>query len=223
MKEELPVHNVEWHGSGIFELQLERDEVDFLPGDCMALFGEDRRTSRPYSFASGADEEILRFVIRKMDGGVVSPYLAACKPGDKVKVSPPFGWFRPGSGLNSEPFVFIATGTGIAPFLSHFRTRPDAPPAQCLYGVRKLKDAVDFEWLRTLCSLKLAVSREDVQGHTCGRVTHLLEDMPVAHDIHYYLCGVDTMIDEVTQWLEEKKVNITHIHRECFFNASYSA
>jgi ferredoxin--NADP+ reductase len=223
MSEFSRVTGLEWHSPGVFELQLERGGVNFVPGDCMALYAEDGKTSRPYSVASGLDEDILRFVVRRMPGGVVSPYLADRRPGDTVRVSPPFGWFRPGRPPQPAPFVFIATGTGISPFLSHFRSRPEAPPLQCLYGVRTLKDAVDYEWVRTMCPLKVAVSRERAKGHHHGRVTDFLDDMPVAPDIHYYLCGLDAMIDEVTRWLEENEVEITHIHRECFFNASYTA
>lgn len=221
MTEYLTVKNIVWYGEGIFEIRFERNGIEFVPGDCIALFSAEGKESRPYSVASGRDEDILRFVIRHMEGGMVSPYLASRKPGDTVKISPPFGWFRPGRTGASAPFVFLTTGTGISPFLSHFRSHPEHPPLQCLYGVRVLEDAVDLEWLRTLCNLKLAVSREGACPHHQGRITDLLDDMPVAPEIHYYLCGLDAMIDEVTNWLEEKGIDIAHIHRECFFNASY--
>ena len=221
MSDTLIVRDIQWHSDSIFELQLERNGDGFVPGDCMALFSEDGSTSRPYSFASGQCEDIFRFVIRKMPGGAVSSYLASRKPGDAVKTSPPFGWFRPGQPSDTASYVFIATGTGISPFLSHFRTRPDAPPLQCLYGVRVLKDAVDLDSLRTMCDLKLALSREKASGYHHGRVTELLDDMPLSPEIHYYLCGLDAMIDEVATWLDQHDVDITHVHRECFFNASY--
>jgi ferredoxin-NADP reductase len=54
-------------------------------------------------------------------------------------------------------------------------------------------------------------------------VTDLLYDVPHRGDTHYYLCGLDTMIDEVTAWLETKGVPITRIHRECFFNAAFES
>lgn len=223
MEDRYEVADVLWHSSEIFELQLKKNGMTFVPGDCVALFGEDENTSRPYSMASGVDENLLRFVVRRMSDGQVSPWLAERKPGDRVKVSPPFGWFRPGPGEDGKAFVFVATGTGISPFLSHFRSLPERPPLQCLYGVRKLTDAVDLEWLNAAGNVRLAVSREDANGHHRGRVTELLDDMPCAADIHYYLCGLDDMIDDVTTWLESQGVPITCIHRECFFNSSYSA
>ena len=221
MSEYLKVHDVEWHSDGIFEIQFNRGGIAFTPGDCLALFAEDHRTSRPYSIASGAGEDRLRFIVRKIDNGVVTSYLSTRAPGDLVKASPPFGWFRPGPREDHSPFVFIATGTGISPFLAHLRSFPDDPPAQCLYGVRTLSEAVNLDQLRQWCDLRLAVSRECVPGHHHGRVTDLLEEMPVSPGAHYYLCGLDTMIDEVTNLLEQRGTLITNIHRECFFNASH--
>jgi ferredoxin-NADP reductase len=204
----------------VFELQLERDGMPFVPGDCLALYAADGRVSRPYSIASGVNEPVLRFLIRRMEGGAVSPYLSERKAGDQVRVSPPFGWFRPGE--KGGRFVFVATGTGIAPFFAHFRSRAAARPEALIYGVRQLADAVDVDYLTSVSPLRLAVSREQVAGAHHGRVTDLLETLPIGEDVDYYLCGLDVMIDDVTNWLEARGIPITRIHRECFFNASYT-
>lgn len=221
------VMGVSWKTDGIYELSVERNGLDFVPGDCVALFGPDGSDtlsadgaeSRPYSISSGTDEPTLRFLIRQMEGGQVSPYLGSLKPGDAVKISPPFGWFRPGQSDPDAPSVFVATGTGIAPFLSYFRSMPDHPPITCLYGVRHGGDALETGWLAGQCDLRLAVSREAVDGAHHGRVTDLLGALPLSPGAHYYLCGLDAMIDQTTVWLEEQGIDITHIHRECFFNA----
>ena len=209
------------HGAGISELVLERQSVSFTPGDCVALFAADGRTSRPYSIASGADEDVLRFLVRRVDGGQVSPYLCRRETGDRVKMSPPFGWFRPAGPPDGAPRIYVATGTGIAPFLSTMRSTPTTSPDMCLYGVRHRLNAIDVPWLRSRCDLRVAVSREAAAGCHHGRVTDVLDDVPHGKDTHYYLCGLDTMIDEVTAWLESNGVPIRRIHRECFFNASF--
>ncbi len=212
-----------WRSPGIFELKLHRNGMPFVPGDCVALFGSDEEESRPYSLASGRDDQVMSFVIRRMPGGVVSTFLSERKPGDEVRMSPPFGWFRPGQAEGNAPSVFIATGTGIAPFMSYLNSFPERPPVKLLYGVRFLEDAVDLDRLQDLCDLRLAVSGESVPGYHHGRVTGLLEQVPISNAVHYYLCGLDTMIDDVTIWLEKRGVPVTHIHRECFFNASYGS
>lgn len=220
-KEVMKVRDLRWFGQDVFELSLEREGLDFTPGDCLALFAADGRVSRPYSIASGNREDAIRFIIRLMPGGEVTPFLASRRPGDAVRVSPPFGWFRPGEHAAERPCVFIATGTGIAPFRSVLRSQPSLKPAALLYGVRKKEDLVDPEWLVERAGAVLAVSREQVPGCFHGRVTQLLDSLGELGEADYYLCGLDTMIDEVTNWLEARGTGIVRIHRECFFNASY--
>ncbi|MFH1919451.1 MAG: FAD-binding oxidoreductase [Planctomycetota bacterium] len=203
----------------VFELVLERDGVDFQPGNCFAI-SDSNGVSRPYSASSDNTEPYLRFVIRRMPGGAVSEWLATRVPGDEIELSSPFGWFRPGYGDEpGDPSVLIATGTGIAPFLSALRSFPDLKPAICLYGVRSLADAVGLDYLRDRCPFRLCVSREEAPPHHHGRVTDLLSEIPRRKRTNYYLCGLDAMVREVGQWLERRGVHYTRIHREVFFNA----
>jgi len=213
------VRAVNFLSEGVFELVLDRNGLEFQPGDCVAISNSEG-VSRPYSVSSGNREPYLRFVVRRVPGGAVSGWLAARVPSDEIELSAPFGWFRPGyGGEPGDPSVLIATGTGIAPFLSALRSFPDLYPAICLYGVRSLADAVGLDDLRDRCPLRLCVSREAAPGHHHGRVTDLLGEVPRRQRTDYYLCGLDTMIDEVSQWLQRHGVHSTHIHREVFFNA----
>ncbi len=200
----------------LFELIVERNGMAFTPGDCVAVYTENGQ-SRPYSIASGSDADILRFVIREMDGGEVSPWLKARVPGDSVLITPPFGWFRPGQDIGDDPFIFLATGTGIAPFIAYMETF-DRPPAACLYGVRHAADAFGFSELRNFCpETRLAVSREESEHHR-GRLTDLLDGLPMIGNTHYYCCGLESMVNDAGAWLQSRGVPLTHIHREVFFH-----
>ena len=211
----LTVHKLIFKTEELFELQLERGTLEFEPGACVALFS-DSTESRPYSIAAGTGEEILRFLIRRVPEGIVSNWLAQRQPGDKVNASDPFGWFRPGHVVGSRS-VFIATGTGIAPFLSYLRSNPQEAPELFLYGVRRQLEAFNLKELQQIDNFYLALSQENDNNHFHGRITGLLGKIPFADDIHYYLCGLDTMIDETSCWLENHGVDYTQIHREIFF------
>lgn len=218
-KEMRRVVSVRTHGPDIVAIDIERDDLAFVPGDCMALYADNGRVSRPYSIASGTAEPTLRFLVRRMPGGDVSPFLCSRKPGDEVRVSPPFGWFRPGSNSANRPFVFFATGTGVAPFFAYLRSPGAVRPAAFRYGCRVAADLIDPIWLRAYAGVECFVSREDAPGCTRGRVTDRIGEIPVG-DFDYYLCGLDAMIDDVTRALQSRGVPLTRIHRECFFNAS---
>ena len=203
--------------TGLFFLLLERNGMEFDPGDCVALHTDAGR-SRPYSIASGREGETLRFVIREMEGGEVSPWLACRKPGAEVGVSPPFGWFRPGQHADGGASVFIATGTGIAPFLAYRESFPLQPPAALLFGARTFKGAAGLDGFEGWCRLQLALSRERHPAGHHGRVTDLLDEIAMPPDTHYYLCGLESMIRDVGDRLQARGVDLLHIHREVFFH-----
>jgi benzoate/toluate 1,2-dioxygenase reductase subunit len=62
----------------------------------------------------------LEFFIRSVPGGAFSQWLAGAKVGDAVELSAPHGTFF----LRDEdrPRLFVAGGTGVAPFLSMLRS-----------------------------------------------------------------------------------------------------
>lgn len=150
-------------------------------------------------------------------------WLSARRPGDGVRISVPFGGFRPATA-NTGPVVFVATGVGIAPFLSVLRARALAgggggaqPRPICLYGVRTAAEAVELPLLRSTAHLRVAVSRESVAGCHHGRVTDLLADLPLP-DAAFYLCGLDAMVDAVATWLDDHGVDPSRVHGEVFFS-----
>jgi len=213
---ELKIHSIRFLTESLFELELERTEMAFEPGSCIAVFNP-QGESRPYSIASGIGESVLRLLIRRIQGGQISAWLANCQPGDGVTVSAPFGWFRPAGAQADEKRVYFATGTGIAPFLSCLRSRPAAQPELCLYGVARQTEAFALTELQRQPWFRLATSQEQRNEYFYGRITGLLDQVPLAADIHYYLCGLDSMIDEINTWLESQGIDFTQIHREIFF------
>jgi len=208
-----------WHSPAVAELVLDRQQLAFTVGDCLSLGPAPEAESRPYSIASGTAEPVLRVLFRHLPGGLVSGFLARLRVGDRVAASPPFGWFRPGQDDPAAPAVFIATGTGIAPFLSYLRSSPRRLPAALLYGARQRQDLVATTELAAAAPPRLAVSRESAPGCHRGRVTDLLPALALAPGTHYYLCGLEAMIDEVAGWLEGHGVDYSCIHREVFFHA----
>lgn len=211
------VRETRFFTSDIFEISLERRDYAFVPGQCAVLFDE-TGDSRPYSISSGTDEPILRFLLRRFTGGALSSWLAERKPGDEVRVSLPFGEFRTAEATG--PVVFIATGVGISPFLSALRSRCFEPESVlCLYGVRTLEDAVPVPTLRNRVDLQLAVSREKTDEHSHGRVTGLLETISLPDDADVYLCGCDSMIDDVYDLLRSRGIPPFRMHTEVFFSS----
>ncbi|MFB6189725.1 MAG: ferredoxin--NADP reductase, partial [Halapricum sp.] len=91
-------------------------QLEFAPGQYVTL--RMHNTPRAYSLASSPNEDELEFCIRRVPGGrLTSDLFVNAEEGDEVVVRGPNGDMvleDPGS----EDLVFLATGTGVAPFKS---------------------------------------------------------------------------------------------------------
>ena len=202
----------------VFEIEVEREGLDYLCGDCTLLIRGDQIDSRPYSFSSHPDEAVLRFLIRTIDGPgperSFSQWLAGLRPGDEVGVGTPFGWFRPGTSDNE---VWFATGTGVSPYLAALRaTRPVRPLAFCV-GVRGSHDAVLRSWIEERSPVRWAFSRFTEGGAPPCRVSDFAPEVPIGPAIRYFLCGNQRMILSVSEILRTRGVLPSQIHEELFF------
>ncbi|MCC5844100.1 MAG: hypothetical protein JJU05_07605 [Verrucomicrobia bacterium] len=187
----------------------------FRPGDCVGVYGPKGNVSRPYSLSGGTDDTELELLIRRIPGGRISDWLYTLPIGTRLEISPPFGWFHPGEAAHPHQ-VWFATGSGVAPFLSALRSGGQHP-LQARWGVRSVLDLEGIDG-----PFERFVSRGEPGGHRAGRVTDDLDTVRVGPEVHYYLCGLDAMIEEVASMLAERGVGEDRIHRECFFQAQAS-
>lgn len=198
---------------GVFWLGVERRH-DFEPGQTVKVGLGDDLPPRIYSICSGKSEDELRILFNIKEDGALTPKLARMKPGDPVWVSEPGGTFIGAA----EPAVWIATGTGIAPFYSMLRSGL-AKDKILLHGVRRA-DQFYFqaEWQAALGEdYHRFCSGEDGAGMTPGRVNRYLEAHEPPKDRKYYICGQATMCVEVRDLLISKGISFTNIVVEIYF------
>lgn len=199
--------------TGVFLMAVERRH-DFKPGQTVKVGVDDKLPPRIYSICSGNREDELRILFNIKEDGVLTPQLARLKPGDSVWVSEPGGSFIG----TSDPAVWIATGTGIAPFYSMLRSGM-AENKILLHGVRRA-DQFYFhdEWKAALKDdYHRFCSGEDADGIPRGRVNQYVEQQDLPKDRKYYICGQATMCVEVRDLLIGKGIPFTNIVVEIYF------
>lgn len=197
----------------IFYLTLAKNDLVYDIGNCVSIYGEDGYTSRFYSLASAPNENTISFLI-KMIGGV-SNYLSTLKTGQLVKLSNPFGVFKPHEHKDS---IFISTGTGLAPFLSCLKSDKNISPKMLYCGVRHHNDIPFYKDLVMKWKTTFAVSSH----YPKKRVTnYLIEDIESNdYDLqktHFYICGLNSMIEDVKMVLIKNSTPLQNIHYEIFF------
>lgn len=195
------------------------EELHFTPGQFVSVLEHvnGREITRAYSIATPRGGSHFGLCLNRVVEGLVSNYLFSLQPGDEVDMHEPLGYFtlrHPGRRA-----VFIATGTGIAPFrsmlLDHLpRTEPHIT---LLFGVRHEHGLLyrgDLEVLETAYpSFRFmpTITRpsETWTGRT-GRVQAHLDEALVLHtpdeifNIDVYVCGLKEMVDDVRRELKQR-------------------
>ena len=97
------------------------DALVFLPGQYVNVSIPDSNETRSYSFSSIPSANQAEFVVRNIPNGKMSTFLSdTATIGQEINFEGPFGSFylRP----LIRPTLFLAGGTGIAPFLSMLKS-----------------------------------------------------------------------------------------------------
>ena len=199
-----------------------QESFRFTPGQFVSLSAEigGKMITRAYSIASAPNdspEDPRRFdlYLNQAPEGRFSNYLFQMKPGESVEMAPPLGTFI----LRQPPrdSLFIATGTGIAPFRSIIRTHlnSDSPRVTLLFGVRHashLAYRAEFEELaRQYSNFRFwpTVSRPDadwdgLQGHVQQHLEEALQGLASngVSAVDVYICGLKEMVDDVRSRLK---------------------
>lgn len=209
------VHHVRPLTPSAFVLRFDRLGLAFEPGQHIVLGLRGASAMREYSIYSAAAEEFLEVLVREVPGGVVSPALARCRPGDELSLEGPHGLFvtEPGARAGSK-FLFVGSGTGIAPFHCLVRSYPGIDYL-LLHGVRTLEDRFDSAVFDR--SRYVSCTSREAGGDYAGRVTRWLSGHDVDPSWQCYLCGNSDMIYEAFSILRKAGVPREQLHAEVYF------
>ncbi len=190
-------------------------KFDFKPGQVIAVASTPNDEPRLYSIASGKNKNYLGILFDIKHDGYLTPQLATLKTGDTIYISEPFGKFL----CEQKPAMWIATGTGIAPFIS-LTESDNYQNTTLVHGARTL-DSFFFEdlFVKSLKdNYKRFCTTEEGEGIYHGRLTtYLKQQNNLPADYKYYLCGNSQMIIDVREILIEKGVPFDHIIAEIYF------
>jgi ferredoxin--NADP+ reductase len=186
-----------------------------------------RLIRRAYSIASSSKARTyLEFYITLVHSGALSPRLFNLEPGDRVWLGPKItGTFTLDQAPGDKQIVLVATGTGLAPYMSMLRTELATSKGRrfaVLLGARHSWDLgyhaelVTMERLSPDFTYLPIISRpaEEPVPWT-GRAGYVLDlwrsreldrewgSKPTPHDSRIFLCGNPAMIDDMIELLAE--------------------
>jgi ferredoxin--NADP+ reductase len=197
----------------------------FRPGQFMnlGLHLSGGFASRSYSLASapGAPLEVL---LSRVGEGVLSPALFDLSAGSAITLDPkPQGFFSFDYVPPHEHLWLLATGTGLAPFMSMLRSGEAFARARRVVLAHGARGAEELAYRSELESLARArpegftylpvLSRRAEAGLLSGRITDALASGQLearaelridSESAHFLLCGNPAMIEQVTAQLQAR-------------------
>jgi len=172
----------------LFSLRVEAPKLSFEAGQFVriALDVGGERIARPFSFVNAPDDPVLEFYGVIVAEGPLSPHLARLKAGDALYVADnPSGFLVLSEVPAAEDLWLVATGTGIAPFLSILRTGAPWQRYRRVFLVHAVRMASELVYKELVLELQSArkqfgyisvVSRETHPGSLAGRIPAAIRD-----------------------------------------------
>lgn len=209
------VENRHWTDM-LFSLRVQGAQVGFRAGQFVriALDIEGERVARAFSFVNPPQDPVLEFYGIVVPEGPLSPRLARLQPGDTLYVAPnPAGFLVLSEVPQAETLWLVATGTGLAPFLSILRTEELWQRFANVVLVHAVRHANELTYRDVIAGTRARyvsfVSREAHAGSLAGRIPAAVRDgrlesaagTPIDQRSHFMLCGNPQMLDDMRQAL----------------------
>jgi NAD(P)H-flavin reductase len=204
------------------------EELKFTAGQFIALKVTGGQI-RDYSIASSPGENKHFDLLIDVSGkGIGATYLQNLKPGEEIEFLAPLGNFIFKCDDPAEKLLFVATGSGIAPFRSIIedvlKNKKEQRPVYLYWGMRHREDLFLMEEFERLTGdypnfkYKICLSKPDEQWQgEKGHVTeNVAEDFDDFSNFSAYLCGNKQMIEEVTEMLKSKGLSGERCYHEMF-------
>ena len=213
-------------------LRIKPDEAvaEFLPGQYVeiGMYPEGDTSAkiirRQYSIASAPNDPrgFELFIVLVKDGALTSP-LWSFKEGSRLWMNPKVkGKFTLEPVEPGKNYIFVATGTGLAPFISMIRANTENPPWKQLAIVHGVRHAKDLGYRQELEQFEAeneqfvyipCVSRDSDWSGLQGRIPPRLDDGGLEEKLgrklnpqedQVLICGNPDMIDDLVKSLQER-------------------
>lgn len=198
----------------LFSLRVAGARLSYQAGQFVriALDINGERVARAFSFVNPPDDPVLEFYGVIVPEGPLSPRLAKLDPGDALYVAPnPAGFLVLSEVPDAETLWLLATGTGLAPFLSILRTETPwrrFKDVVLVHAVRYASELTYKDAIRgTGARYVTFVSREPAPGSLTGRIPAAIADGRLeqaaglalsAASAHVMLCGNPQMLRDAS-------------------------
>ena len=226
-----------WNNFGLFNLKCKNSQTTIRAYSMANYPAEGDRIMLTVRIATPPMKPKPQVGFMDVPPGIASSYIFSLKPGDKVRMSGPYGDFHPIFDSKAE-MMWIGGGAGMAPLraqIMHMTRTLNTTDREMhyFYGARALNEVFylddflklekDFPNFHFHLALDRPDPRADEEGvkYTPGFVHQVIYDTYLKNhenpeDIEYYMCGPGPMSNAVNKMLDSLGVDPESIHYDNF-------
>lgn len=208
-----------WLSDTTFEIELTRPVgFEFLSGQNLCFHFEG--VERYFAVLSSPADPYLKLCVYQIETGIFTPFLASAEIGTQFTFTGPHGHFlfRPS---DRRP-IFVATGTGIVPFMSMVQS--GVRGFTLLHLVPRDVDLYYSEYFNKAAEVYFPCI-PDFNGHggdmlqlPVDRVLDFMSQNLSAEPYDFYLCGNQSMVRDVTLFIDSHYPD-SMVYTEVFYRS----
>lgn len=203
------------------------NEITPKPGQYVSLKVTDGGLRRSYSL-SGIEGKKIELLVDVEPMGAGSKKILSLLVGDEVEMIGPLGNFVVESEVLELPrIVFVATGTGVAPYwpmVTEVLEKGFRGEVKLVWGMRYIKDLywqekwLDLQRKHNNFEFKMILSQpEGAWPVKPGHVGDVIQTLGDFASTGVFLCGSRDMIEDTKKQVEEKGAKDEYIYYEKFY------
>ncbi len=205
-----------WLSEHTFEVEFNRPQhFTYQAGHTVQLVHE--QLKRYYALVSAPGDPTLRLCVRRVDTAGMASILSSAKTGAEFGLTGPHGFFN--FALSTRRPVFIATDTGIAPFVS--MARSGIKGFTLFHGALRTEELYYQDLMSQVAEkyIPCELDFESGKGPTGlfhGQMSNIIIQHLVSGRYDFYLCGWQQMIRDVVHLIDAHYPG-SNVYTEVFY------
>ncbi|MEM4182032.1 MAG: FAD-binding oxidoreductase [Candidatus Pacearchaeota archaeon] len=204
----LKINNIKEENYNTKTFFLEKPEnFSFIPGQHVELKIPKKDEIKPFTLSSIPQDNFISLTIKNVSENTEKIF--ELKEGDFLEINGPFGE-KLKFNQDKNKLLYFAAGSGITPFISHFRFIKNEKlkkEAILFYSNKTFEDIIFFKELKSFDFLKtiFILTREKKEGFYYGYLTKEIITNTIKNKIDIYkiyVCGTEKFEKSVIELLE---------------------
>ncbi len=218
-KKRARIINIEKLSTNLIKIDFKTDKIEFNPGEYVTLYIA-KFIPRNYSIYNvSPDKTVFSIIVNTNGEGVGRRTIRQFIVHEQVHYIGPLGDFKFNKKDTSENIWFIATGSGISPFVQMINENKNKYQMKLFFSARNIEEIPNIK-IDNIEKFYTLTSQKSGWSGYYGKINNILltelNKSPDIRKISFYICGNPKMVIDIKNLLVTNNINLKNIYFEKF-------